>query len=170
MRVETYANSDGGDVPVERAQPVHYTASTQVEAFGEVRSVIEWAWHLERNPNALLRYLNTFTNLPAEIVLGIPKRARVCPSIEPGAPRSWTWDALPWEVDQWAQDWVRKHPGGASLQEIGDALGITREAVRQLEERAARKLRRESERDGADVESMLAYLCESRDRRAEVLP
>ncbi len=170
MKVETYAISEDVPLPERSAERVHYTLSTPVHAFDEVRSVAEWAWHLERNPNALLRHLNTFTDLPPEIILGIPKRARVCPTIEPGAPRSWTWDALPWEADRWAQDWVKKHPGGASLQEVGNALGITREAVRQVEARVYSKLRKGVERDGESIEEMLKVLREVRDRRAEVLP
>lgn len=38
---------------------------------------------------------------------------------------------------------IDKHPDGATLEEVGEVLGITRERVRQIEFSALRKLRRE---------------------------
>lgn len=59
-----------------------------------------------------------------------------------GEPGAWTWQLLPWEDDLWAQEFVQKHPCGATLEEIGEALGVSMQRVRQIEEKALRKLRR----------------------------
>ena len=42
-------------------------------------------------------------------------------------------------------EFVRQHPGGATLEEIGNALLITRERVRQIEESALAKIDIEEE-------------------------
>jgi hypothetical protein len=39
-------------------------------------------------------------------------------------------------------DFAAEHDDGATLQEVGDALGLTKERVRQLEESATLKLKR----------------------------
>lgn len=38
--------------------------------------------------------------------------------------------------DPAARAFVAAHPGGATLEEVGAAFGVTREAIRQIEERA----------------------------------
>lgn len=47
---------------------------------------------------------------------------------------------MPWHLDAQSQEFVETHLSGATLEEIGEELGLTRERVRQLEESALRKL------------------------------
>lgn len=49
--------------------------------------------------------------------------------------RSWD-NGLPFERDLAARAFVEAHPGGAGLREVGDHLGITKEAVRLIEMQA----------------------------------
>ena len=79
-------------------------------------------------------------SLPPEIALVLPLGVHVDPAAEPGAPRSWTWVVLTWNEDVWAQRFVDQHPEGAPLDVVGDALGLVKERVRQIEEEALRKL------------------------------
>jgi hypothetical protein len=51
------------------------------------------------------------------------------------------WDALSWEQHEEAQLFVKSHPDGGNLNEIGRLMGITGERVRQIHERALAKLR-----------------------------
>lgn len=57
---------------------------------------------------------------------------------------------LPFARDPAAQRFVEEHPAGAGLEEIGDALGVTKEAIRNIEVRALTKLRRALERAADD--------------------
>lgn len=57
--------------------------------------------------------------------------------------RPWTvHPSLPFAADAAAQAFVAEHPLGATLEEVAEAMGVTREAVRQLEEAAFAELRR----------------------------
>jgi len=51
-------------------------------------------------------------------------------------------EQLPFEDDDLTRLFVEEHPGGASLEEIGDLLGLTRERVRQIIESALDRLAR----------------------------
>lgn len=42
--------------------------------------------------------------------------------------------------DAAAIEFVETHPGGGTLEEVGELMGLTRERIRQIEERALRKL------------------------------
>ena len=75
---------------------------------------------------------------------------------------------LEWEDDPGAQAFFAQHPGGATLEEVAAALGVTRERVRQIEEVALRKCRREAKRIGVPVAALLGTLDELRDKRAPV--
>lgn len=149
-------------------EPIHYTATTLVTAFGQTQTVFGWALHFGVGIASLLRRLNALSGLPVELVLEMPKAVRVRPGSLPGAPGSWTWGALPWEADRWAQAWVDAHPGGGTCEEVGDALGVTRARVQQIEELATRKLQREVARLGVSIPEMLEALRELRDKRAPV--
>lgn len=50
--------------------------------------------------------------------------------------------SLPYELDWACQILVNAHPEGLSLEQIGEALAITRENARKIELRALAKLRR----------------------------
>jgi hypothetical protein len=49
---------------------------------------------------------------------------------------------LPFEFDTAAQLFVDEHPHGATLDEVGEALGLNRERVRQIEHAALAKIRK----------------------------
>lgn len=51
-------------------------------------------------------------------------------------------EQLPYEEDDLTQLFVAEHPGGATLDEIGDLLGVSRERVRQIVEAALGRLAR----------------------------
>ncbi len=111
-----------------------------------------------------------------ELALVDPEFAMLLPAgmriqrleIPAGQPGSWSWEALTWERDPWAQEFVVSHPGGATLEEIGQVLGVTREAVRQIEERAIRKVCRTARLNGLSIRAALDALDELRDKRAPV--
>jgi hypothetical protein len=135
-------------------------ARTEVEAFGEKKSIAEWSLYTGLDVRTLKHRLSV---VPPEIALSIPRCARLERLRVPcGEPASWTWECLPWQDAPWAQAFVDVHPDGATLELVGEVLGITRERVRQIEEVALRKLRRGSEgrrlrsvivgmRDGVEV-------------------
>lgn len=126
-----------------------------VTAFGETRTLRAWANEANISPSVLRRRLE---HLPAEVAIQLPAWARVNFDAKPGAPSSWTWEILDYAQDPWAQSFVRRHPGGASLEEVGDALGLVRERVRQVEEIAMRKVRLGAEALGLDLHALLGAL------------
>ena len=119
------------------------SASSAVEAFGECKSVKDWAAEIGVDIRVLKQRLEI---VPAEIALSMPRMTRLHRfGISAGEPQSWTWDLLPWRLDLWAQAFVAERPSGATLEEVGEALGVTRERVRQIETSAMRKLKRTKE-------------------------
>lgn len=62
------------------------------------------------------------------------------------------WVELDWEDHEEAQALVRENPGGMTLEDIGKAMGITRERVRQIESQALEKLQKGS---GDDIVTIL---------------
>lgn len=81
-------------------------------------------------------------------------RALLDENTPPGAPGSSTWSDLAWDDDPWAQSLVISHPTGMTLEEVGAALGITKERVRQIEEVALRKIRRRFPHDRTLIEDL----------------
>lgn len=63
---------------------------------------------------------------------------------------------VPWLEDYTARAFVVHHPEGATLEEVGQMLGVTRERVRQIEVAAFKRLRRACEREGIDAEDLAA--------------
>lgn len=113
-------------------------AEREIEAFGERHPAVVWSRLIGVRPNVLRRRMR---RLPPEVALALPRYAHVDPTARPGAPSAWTWELLAYEDDPWAQDFVARHPGGGTLEEVGDALGMGRERVNQIERRAIEKLR-----------------------------
>lgn len=70
---------------------------------------------------------------------------------------------LPFARDPDAQRFVADHPDGATLEQVGDALGVTRERVRQLERTALGRLRKRAALAGIDP-SDLAHVLAQRER------
>lgn len=110
-----------------------------VSGWEELRTVAEWAELANQNERRLCDYLNA--GIPLEAAVQIPRNARVDLDAPPGGPLSWTWYALPPDLDPWFHDFRKNHPGGATLEEVGYVMGVTRERLRQLEEMALRRLR-----------------------------
>jgi len=135
-----------------------------LKAYGTSMPLTEWARLYGLRPGHLRRRLQALKGLPPEVILSVRYARHLDPRAKPGAPHSWTWDALCWEDDEWAQTWVARHPGGATLEEVGDALGIVRERVRQVEEVAMLKLRRAARQQGLPMRMMLEALSELRSR------
>lgn len=52
---------------------------------------------------------------------------------------------VPYELDEAVKRFVAEHPGGATLDEVGVAFGVSRERIRQIENAALAKLRRRLE-------------------------
>lgn len=111
-------------------------APLYVDAFGERRTVHAWALETGVGPSVLRRRLERY---PAEVALSLAHYSHADPHAPPGAPGAWTWEALAYEDDPWAQAFVARHPAGATLDQVGAALGLVRERVRQVEETAMRK-------------------------------
>lgn len=107
------------------------------DAFGEGLSIEALARRLGLGANVIRKRLR---HMPLEAALRLPLYGHYDPQAALGGPHSWTWDGLVWERDPWAQAFVDAHPDGASLEEVGDALGVTRERVRQIELIAMRKI------------------------------
>lgn len=74
--------------------------------------------------------------------------------------------SLPYELDAGAQAFVDAHPGGASLEDIAQAFGVTKERIRQIEVTACEKLARRLRLVGVDEEDVHELLCRAERRRA----
>ena len=59
----------------------------------------------------------------------------------PGSPGAPSWKATRFAQDPAARDFVDLHPNGATLEEIGATMGLTRQRVQQLLELGLRKVR-----------------------------
>lgn len=71
---------------------------------------------------------------------------------------------MPYELDEAAQRFVDEHPDGGSLDEIGEAMGLTRERIRQIESIALRRLSIRLPLAGIDPEDAAEYF-QSKARR-----
>lgn len=74
----------------------------------------------------------------AERRLGLPRSRSVVPV--DASPRRVAFETLPFAEDAETVAFVEAHPDGATLDEIGEWLGVTRERVRQMEADALRSL------------------------------
>lgn len=86
-------------------------------------------------------------------------------------PKSREWDTtlcwLPFELDAQVKRIMRANPGGAPLHAIADEYGVSKEAVRQLEESALRKLKKRF----PHIAEWLRIIALKRDKRgAHVFP
>lgn len=77
---------------------------------------------------------------------------------------------MPFAEDQAAQDFVAAHPGGATLEVCGDALGITRERLRQIETKAIKSLRKRCRLVGITAEDLAAVLAGRRSNVEHMAP
>lgn len=88
-------------------------------------------------------------------------------------PGSFTWYELPYELDIGAQDFVRKHPGGAEIEEICAATGIEASQCRALLDSAIAKIIAKADADptileaifpGFDRAQMRRFLAQAKER------
>lgn len=63
-------------------------------------------------------------------------------------------DDVPYEHDRLAQLFVQSFPDGGTLDEVGQACGVTRERIRQIEGKALIRLRRNATRAGLSAEDL----------------
>lgn len=110
---------------------------------GETRYIVEWAKIAGISEDTLRKRLAAEWE-PEEAVTkpkALTNRAVVLRGHVPdGAPGSSTWYDLPWEKDTWAQEFVAAHPDGASLEQVGDAMGVKVSWVCEMEQNALAKL------------------------------
>lgn len=141
------------------------TEGTLITHRGQTRAVRAWAAIACLHPGELVRRLREGQSLAEACEPPPPPEPRVSP--KRGAPASgslkdqrrahahfelWAPDdidertriveELAFAEDELTQLFMRAHPGGATLEEVADFLGITRERVRQLENAAALAARR----------------------------
>ncbi len=90
------------------------------------------------------------TRVPGELCTNCfgPHGENVCPEPAGRPDEADPWIELEWDEHVEAKRMVDAHPDGMTLEHIGEAMGITRERVRQIEGGALRKLQ---EQEGADV-------------------
>lgn len=100
---------------------------------------------------------HTLSRTRCDGCVGIRAAAATEGSIHPG---------LPFEQDEAAQRFVAEHPDGATLEEVGNAFGLTRERMRQIEAKAIDALRKRCALAGIEAEDLAAALA----RRDEVSP
>lgn len=81
--------------------------------------------------------------IPQPMIGPMPKRRGRAPAHIPDP-----WSDLEWESHPEAQVVVSEYPAGMTLEQIGAAMGITRERVRQIERAALDKLK---ENSGSDI-------------------
>jgi hypothetical protein len=74
---------------------------------------------------------------------------------------SWR-DGVPYEHDLRCQRFVAEHPHGATLEEVGVELGVSRERIRQIEAVALRRLRKAAQRLAPELEEVIAQLLADR--------
>lgn len=148
------------------AQAVRPERARIVPAFGEARTIREWSHSAQVSLSVLRRRMRVFH---PEVALTLPVQSHADPDAEPGAPGSWTWELLRYEDDPWARRFVAQHPEGATLEEVGAALGVVREAVRKIEEAALEKVRAAASELGLSIEQFTAGLSERPARRVSAL-
>lgn len=84
-------------------------------------------------------------------------RCRSCQRVRAPSRSTTVHPSTPYALDVGAQRFVAEHPDGASLYEIAEAMGVSAERVRQIEEAALRGLRARAQLAGIE-QSDLALL------------
>lgn len=110
---------------------------------GEVREPLAWwagAWRM--TPQRLIVRLETGWDL---------LDALSAPAMDRG-----TFGAWHFALDPAAQDFVDRHPEGASLDDIGELLGVSKERVRQIEADGLANLARRKELEDAVLDDRAA--------------
>lgn len=131
---------------MDRDQPL-ISKDQPITAWGSTRTLREWAEYLGVSPAGIRSRIYKKGMTPHEAVTKpwaahAGKRKRGArPSAEPILPDL----HVPWEESDWSWYVVAHHPNGLTLDEIGQLMGITRERVRQIEQKAFGKLLRNKE-------------------------
>jgi hypothetical protein len=112
---------------------------------GVTRPLVEWARDAGLSIDALAKRIDNGW-APAKAVT-TPRQATNRPrevryGIRAGQPGSWSWYELPYERDAHAQAFVSAHPDGATMGEVGAAMGIELTWVCEIEQGALKKLRK----------------------------
>ena len=114
-----------------------------ITAHGETLYISEWAKRLDMSEDTLRKRLAANWD-PVEAVTA-PKQVTNRPrslrdAVPAGAPGSRSWYDLPFEDDTWAQAFVKAHPDGASMEQVGAAMGVEVSWVCEIEQGAIKKL------------------------------
>jgi len=121
----------------------------KITAFGRTLTIPEWSQRTGLGVRTIEQRIAH--DWPVEQILTAPKSTRM--ATVNGKERLVNL-VTPWEEDDRCWYVVAHHPGGLTLRQIGDIVGLTRERVRQIEAMALHKLRRHPRRAAALMQLM----------------
>jgi hypothetical protein len=145
-------------------------AEGKVSAFGKTLTLVEWAREIEIEVGTIRHRLASGWSVEkalSEPVADTNRPADLRYQVPDGEPGSWTWygsvprddgkgeEEFRYEHDIWAQDFVKKHPDGAEIEEICEATGIEASQCRALIKSGFTKLLAHADQDPAILADFL---------------